>query len=215
MGKKYNVICYKLNKSVKPAEAIEKLELLIEKHFVSFAECLFQFKIFICEFEHEGRFYSNRDKNAIKTILKRHPELESFYKYTCEKKEVNRVSENVLITNFSFDDFSCVGEIEYSLIRDIVTKVPRPYGVNDLELIYNGISFGKQDSESVKIRQSESGFDSPVGNYIWYSRSKYGYEKHSYIFFSIDDENLDAMRKLFFEFAETIPGKYKGTEYHS
>lgn len=87
--------------------------------------------------------------------------------------------------------------------------------MNDLELIYNGISFKMQDNESAKISHSKSGFDCPVGNYIWYSRSKYGDEKHSYVYFSIEGENLDTMKKLFLEFAETTLGKYECTEYHS
>ena len=106
-------------------------------------------------------------------------------------------------------------EIKYDLIRDIINKVPKPYGVSDLELIYNGISFGERDAESEKIKRSASGFDTPVGNYIWYSRSVYGYEKNSVLSFAIDDENLENMRKLFFDLAEMLPGKYEGTEYHS
>ena len=215
MNKKYNIICYKLNKSVKPADVLGKLEALIEKYSAYYSECLLELGIWICELEHEGKFYSNRDKNAIKTILKWHPELELFYKYNCEQKNVNDVFEEVLITNYSFEDFSCAGEIEYSLIRHILNKIPRPYGVNNLELIYNGISFKTQDNEGAKISHSKSGFDCPVGNYIWYSRSKHGDEKHSYVYFSIDDENLATMRKLFLEFAETISGKYEGTEYRS
>ena len=106
------------------------------------------------------------------------------------------------------------GEIKYDLIRDIVNKIPKPYGVTDLELIYNGISFGNRNAESATIRPSASGFDDPIGNYIWYSRSVYGYEKNSVILFAIDDENLEYMRKLFFELAEMLPGKYEGTEYY-
>ena len=212
--KKYNVILYRLNRSTTPTAVLEALEALISKHSVHYSECLLNITACICELEHEGKLRSNRNRNAINAILKRHPELKDYYHSTRNQQENGYFTENIVISNFSFDDFLSNGEIRYDLIRDLVKQIPRPYGVNDLDLIYNGVSFGKKDMESAKIKPSESGFDSPVGNYIWYERSKYGDEKHSHVTFSADDDNLALMRKFFFEFAETVPGKYEGTEYH-
>ena len=214
MNVKYNIIHYRLNKNTKPSDVLDTLEMLVKKHSVFFTECLFRVNVMICEFEYEDVLHSNRNKNAIKTLLKRYPELEAYYRYNREEKSSNHIREDVSIDNFSFDDFLYRGEIKYDLIHDIVKQIPRPYGVSDLEMIYNGISFGEKNVESEKIRQSESSFDAPVGNYIWYSRSVYGDEKHSEILFATDNENLDLMRNLFFELAEFVPGEYEGTEYH-
>lgn len=213
MDKKYNIITYKLTRKVNPAEVIETLEALIKKYNVFYCEYLMNLLTYITEFEHEGKFHSNRNRNAIKTILKRHPELEKFVEYTAKENDGGYVSETLSISNFSPEEYICTGEIEYSLISDIAKKVPRPYGVNDLDVIYNGISFGKVDSASAKIRQNSNCYE--VGNYIKYSRESAGSEKHSYVSFSADDENIETMKKLFFEFADTVPGKHIGTDIQS
>lgn len=212
--KKYNVIRYRLNRNTKPSKVLETLEALLKKYFVFYQECLFNIKGNVCEFEHEGKFHSNRNRNAINTILKLYPELSDFYKYNREQREPSCIVEDVSVCNFSSDDFSFDGVIAYDLICDIVNKVPSPYSVNDLELIYNGVSFGEKNSKSAKIGCSESGYGAPVGNYIWYSRSAYGDEKQSVILFAMDDEKLDFMRQFFFDFAQVLPGKYEGTEYY-
>ena len=213
--KKFNIIAYRLKQNTKPCDVLETLEALFEKHSAFFEECLFRVNVLICEYESDCKFHSNRNRNAVKTLLKRNPELKDYYRYIRNTKNSVDFREDVCIDNFSDEDFSCRGEIKYDLIRDIVNKVPKPYGVSDLELIYNGIRFGDRNAESAKIRNSASEFDAPVGNYIWYNRSVYGCEKNSVILFAIDDENLEYMRKLFFELAEMLPGKYEGTEYHS
>ena len=213
--KKFNIIAYRLKQNTKPCDILETLEALFKKHSASFAECLFRANVLICEYESDGKLHSNRSKNAVNTLLKRYPELKDCYRYIQREKDGTNFREDVCIDNFSDEDFLYHGEIKYDLIRDIVNKVPKPYGVSDLELIYNGLSFGERDAESEKIKRSASGFDTPVGNYIWYSRSVYGYEKNSVLSFAIDDENLENMRTLFFDLAEMLPGKYEGTEYHS
>ena len=213
--KKYNIITYRLKQNTKPCDVLETLEALFKKNSASFAECLFRANVLICEYEFDGKIHSNRNRNAVNTLLKRNPELQNYYRYIRSARNGVDFREDVCIDNFSDEDFLYRGEIKYDLIRDIVNKIPKSYGVTDLELIYNGISFGNRTAESAKIRPSASGFDAPVGNYIWYSRSVYGYEKNSVILFAIDDENLENMRKLFFELAEMLPGKYEGTEYHS
>ena len=139
----------------------------------------FRANVKICEYESDGKFHSNRNRNAVNTLLKRYPELKDCYRYIQREKDGTNFREDVCIDNFSNEDFLYRGEIKYDLIRDIVNKIPKSYGVTDLELIYNGISFGERDAESEKIKRSASGFDAPVGNYIWYSRSVYGYEKNS------------------------------------
>ena len=215
MSRKYTVINYRLNRKAKPRDVLTALEALIKKHALFYSECLFKVNALIYEFEHEGKLHSNRNKNAIYTILKRYPELKNYY--TCTGKGISSsgIPMEVSIENFSIDEYFCTGKIEHNLICDIIKNVPRPYSVNDLELIYNGVGFGEKNVERAKIRHPEGEFDSPVGNYIYYSRSAYGDERHATVSFAIDDENLDSMRKLFFEFAEIIPGKYEGTEYHS
>ena len=213
--KKYNIITYRLKPNTKPCDVLETLEALLEKHSAFFSECLFRAGVMICEYEFDGKIHSNRNRNAVNTLLKRYPELKDCYRYIKREKDGTNFREDVCIDNFSDEDFLCRGEIKYDLIRNIVNKVPKPYGVSDLELIYNGLSFGERNAESEKIKRSASRFDAPVGNYIWYNRSSYGSEKHSYILFAIDEENLENMRKLFFELAEMLHGKYEGTEYHS
>lgn len=215
MDKKYNIITYKLTRKVNPTQVIEALETLIEKYNVFYSECLLNLMVYIVEFEHKGKLHSNRNRNAVKTILKRHPELEGFYKYAAEDRGGGIINETLFIRNFSPEDFACTGEIDYSLIRDIVKKVPRPYAANYLDVTYSGISFGKPDSESAKIRQNENNHGSPVGNYINYIRDSAGSEKYSYLLFSADDENIEMMRKIFFEFADMVPGKHETTEYIS
>ena len=123
-----------------------------------------------------------------------------------------RCDDNGTAFYFSAKDFSAIGEIDYNLICGIVKGVPRPYSVNTLDLIFNGIGFGKAIGEGGKIRLPENLFDSPIGNYIHYERLNYGDEKHSYVSFATDDAKIDFMRKLFFEFTQIIPGKYETTE---
>ena len=208
---KHNVIQYKVNKSVAPKDVVETIELLIGKHSAAFRNCLFDVKVTLYEFECDGVVHSNRNKNAINTILKRYPHLTPFYK--CNASGVGKVAtEEVSVGNISFDDFSSVGEIEYGIIREIASGVPRPYSVNSLTLIYDGISFGAANACTDRIRKCDTNDAFPKGNYIWYERTAYGDEKHSYIDLAADDKNIEPMRRLFFELAQTLSGKYDGTE---
>ena len=43
--KKYNIINYKLNKSVKPIDVLQELERLIQKHNVSYLECFIKLEV--------------------------------------------------------------------------------------------------------------------------------------------------------------------------
>ena len=122
--------------------------------------------------------------------------------------------EVLTIRNYSEQSLLSCGNADFSLIKQIAEKIPKPYSVNRLEIIFNGIGFEKTITQHCVMKPSHSGFDSPVGNYISYSREKYGDEKHSYIQFSANGESLDSMRSLFFDFSEAIAGKYEGTEYH-
>lgn len=210
MNQKNYIIHYRMNKKVQPIAVLESLEALILKYCVSYSECFLRLDVGICEFEYEGKLHSNRNKNAINTLLARHPRLKPFYQYTRDIVE-DGVHEGLSLCNFEKHDYSYKGEIEYDLIREIVKKVPIPYAVNRLQLIYNGVGFGEK-TESAKIRNNESGFGAPVGDYILYDRIKYGSEKHAYILFSVSGEKIETMRKLFFDFAQEIPGKYEETE---
>ena len=208
---KYNVIQYKVNKSVAPKDVVETIELLIGKHSAAFRNCLFDVTVTLYEFECDGAVRSNRKKNAINTILKRYPLLASF----CKRNATGvgqAATEEVSVGNISFDDFSSVGEIEYGLIREIASGVPRPYSVNSLTLIYDGLSFGAANACTDRIRKYDTEDAFPKGNYIWYERTAYGDEKHSYIYLAADDKNIGPMRRLFFELAQTLSGKYDGTE---
>ncbi len=194
---------------------MQEIECLMQKHNVTFLECLIKLEVSIIEFEHEGKLHSNRNKNAILTILKRHPMLNDFFEHKRYVDEDAFVGEKLTIKNFSEETFSLYGKVEYPLIREIAEKIPKPYAINDLEIIFNGICFGANADQKCKITPSSDGFDSPVGNYISYWCSNYGSEKHSYIQLSADDDHTESMRSIFFEFAKNIGGKYEGTEYHS
>ena len=208
---KYNVIQYKVNKSVAPKDVVATIELLIGKHSAVFRNCLFDVKVTLCEFECDGVVHSNRNKNAINTILKRYPHLTPFYKCNASG-DGQAATEEVSVGNVSFGDFSSAGEIECGLIREIASGVPRPYSVNSLTLIYDGISFGAANACTDVIRKYDVEDAFPKGNYIWYERTAYGDEKHSYIYLAADDQNSEPMRQLFFELAQTLSGKYDGTE---
>ena len=213
--KKYNIINYRLNKSVKPIDILQEIELLMRKNNASCLECFIKIAVSIVEFEYEGKLHSNRNKNAILTILKHYPMLNDFFEHKSYIDDDGFAKEILTIKNFTEDTFSSRGKVEYSMIKEIVEKIPRPYSVNALEIIFNGIDFGSSVNPLCKMKPAPSGFGSPIGSYISYSRTNYGSEKHSYIQFATDDENYESMRSMFFEFAENISGKYEGTESHS
>jgi hypothetical protein len=212
LSNKYNVISFRLNKNVDPVTVLGKLEELFDKYGLRYLNCLFSLKADIIEYEHEGKLHSNRDKNAILTILKLHPDLAEFHHSLREKKETDQLAEAEIITNFCGEDYRLIGDADYYLIRGIIKQIPKPYGVNELILAFSGISFGEADSIGEKIKPSESGFGSPRGSYILYEREKHGDEKHSYVYFSSDANSIDKMRSLYLEFAEAVAGEYFGTE---
>ena len=211
MTEQYHVITYKIRKTVKPAEVLDALETLLDRYSMGFGECLFRAQVYLCEFEHEGKLHTNRDRNAVKTLLKRHPELEAFHHESQSETEKGFVMGHASVGNFSPCDGTWEGTIPYDLIRDIVRQVPRPYGVNELTLIYHGIGREGEPRPGGKMERAIDG-EIPVGNYVWYERAHYGDEKHSYIYVSMDSEKAEAMRRLFFDLAEIVPGTYEGTE---
>ena len=212
--KKYNIINYRLKASVKPIDVLRELEQLLKKHNATYLENLLNLEVLIIEIEYSGKLHSNRQRNAILTILKHHPELNTFFEYKKQDSEDGFTKEVLTIRNYSEQSLLSCGNADFSLIKQIAEKIPKPYSVNRLEIIFNGIGFEKTITQHCVMKPSHSGFDSPVGNYISYSREKYGDEKHSYIQFSANDESLESMRSLFFDFSEAIAGKYEGTEYH-
>lgn len=212
--KKYNIINYRLKASVKPIDVLRELEQLLKKHNATYLENLLNLEVLIIEIEYSGKLHSNRQRNAILTILKHHPELIAFFEDKKQDSEDGFTKEVLTIRNYSEQSLLSCGNADFSLIKQIAEKIPKPYSVNRLEIIFNGIGFEKTITQHCVMKPSHSGFDSPVGNYISYSREKYGDEKHSYIQFSANDENLESMRSLFFDFSEAIAGKYEGTEYH-
>lgn len=212
--KKYNIINYRLKASVKPIDVLRELEQLLKKHNATYLENLLNLEVLIIEIEYSGKLHSNRQRNAILTILKHHPELNAFFEDKKQNSEDGFTKEVLTIRNYSEQSLLSCGNADFSLIKQIAEKIPKPYSVNRLEIIFNGIGFEKTITQHCVMKPSHSGFDSPVGNYISYSREKYGDEKHSYIQFSANDESLESMRSLFFDFSEAIAGKYEGTEYH-
>ena len=212
--KKYNIINYRLKASVKPIDVLRELEQLLKKHNATYLENLLNLEVLIIETEYSGKLHSNRQRNAILTILKHHPELNAFFEEKKQDSEDGFTKEVLTIRNYSEQSLLSCGNADFSLIKQIAEKIPKPYSVNRLEIIFNGIGFEKTITQHCVMKPSHSGFDSPVGNYISYSREKYGDEKHSYIQFSANDESLESMRSLFLDFSEAIAGKYEGTEYH-
>ena len=209
--KKYTLITYRLNKSVNPAAVLQAIEEIMQNRDVYYQNCLFKMVVPIIEYECEGIFHSNRKKNAILSICKSHPAFESFFEHLKVDKGEGHIDEELCLNNFSDIDYSQKGKMEYSILREVVTKIPRPYGVNSLEVVFDGIHFKKENSNDC-IRMFQESFGNPVGNYISYERSVYGSEKYSYVLFSAENTIADDMRKLFFDFAEKVPGKCVSTE---
>ena len=211
MTEQYYVISYKIKKTVKPAEVLDALETLLDRHSMGFGACLFRVQVYLCELEHEGKLHTNRNRNAVKTLLKQHPELEAFHHVSHAETEGSIVIGHESVGNFSPCDGAWEGMIPYDLIRDTVRQVPRPYDVNELTLVYYGIGREGEPRLDGRMERSSDG-ERSVGNYVWYERSRLGDEKHSYIYFSMESTKAEAMRRLFFDFAEIIPGTYEGTE---
>ena len=208
--KRYSIITYRLNKAAKPADVLTEIENLMQKYSAQHQSCLFKATVLLVECEFEGKVHSNATKNAIVSICKKYSAAEPFFRRV--ERDAGLVNAELSISNFSENDYSQKGTMDDSLIHEIVTKIPQPYSVHDLELIFDGVSFAKGNKSSEPIKPSPSGFGAPVGNYVFYERSAYGSEKHSYVHFSAEDALLDDMRRLFFDFAERIPGKYEKTE---
>lgn len=212
MTETYHLIYYRLKRTVKPAEVPDALETLLDRYSMGFGECLFRVQAVLCEFEHEGKLHTNRNRNAVKTLLKRHPELEALHHGSHTEAEEGFVIGRESVGNFDPCDGAWEGTIPYDLIRDIVRQVPRPYGVNELTLIYHGIGEEGEPRLNGRVERSNDGAERPVGNYIWYERAHHGDEKHSYVYFSMESEKAEAMRRLFLDFAEMVPGTYEGTD---
>lgn len=211
MTEQYCVISYRIKKTVKPAEVLDALETLLDRYSMGYGDCLFRVGVVLCEFEHEGKTHTNRNRNAIQALLKQHPELEAFHHCSHTETEGSIVIGSESMGNFSPCDGTWEGMIPYDLIRDTVRQVPRPYDVNELTLVYHGIGREGEPRLDGRMKRSSDG-ERSVGNYIWYERAHHGDEKHSYIYLSMESEKMDTMRRLFFDFAEIIPGTYEGTE---
>ena len=209
---KYNIITYKLNKNVKPDDILRAVNVLMQEFSAQYQNCLFRASSLIVEYEHDGVFHSNKTQNAVVRICKAYPHLNAFLKQTSKEKGEGHIDEEMSICNFSDVDYSEIGEIDHSAIFEIVSKIPRPYNPNNVEIIFDGISFSQSDESVIGIAPPVNGFGLPIGNYILYERDLHGSEKHSYIYFSADNLKSDRMRELFLEFTKIIPGKYEGTE---
>ena len=189
----HQVICYKINKSIKPCDVISATEEILDKHSVVCKSYLFSASVDICEYEYEGKWHTNRSKNAVNAIIKRHPQLKDFFKTETVSQEQQGLCERFYISNLPMDNNRSLGRIEYDVIREIAMGTPRPYSLNELDITFGGISLG-------------------ADAYIRYTRSCHGSEKHSYVYFAADSTDIDKMRNIFFEFTNMIPGKYVVTD---
>lgn len=202
-------ITYRLRNTVSPKQVMETLGALLEKHNIAYSRCLWKMLCPIIEYEFEGKFHSNREKNGVLRICKAYPQLASFYRYV--KKEER--DERHVLTNHT--DYIMTAENDHrDTVAEVMSKIPRPYSIRDVEYIWDGVDFLKKGQTPSGIHQSYSG--APLGSYIWYSRSAYGNERYSYLTLSVDEvsqeEDMIPIRKFFFELMEKLPGKYKGTE---
>ena len=212
----YNVITYKLNKNVKPCDVLAALTDLMCQYSVQYKNCLFKASSLIVEYESDGAFHSNRSTNAVVRICKAYPQLNTFLKQISNDKGEDHIDEELSICNFSDADYSETrGKVDPSTVFEIAAKIPRPYNPNNIEIIFDGVYFSESDKTAFTILPPKDGFGMPIGNYILYGRESFGAEKHSYVHFSADDLKSERMRKLFFEFAKTVSGKYAGTEIKS
>ena len=84
--KKFNIIAYRLKQNTKPCDVLETFEALFKK-FAFFTECFFRANVKICEYKSDGKFHSNRNRNAVNTLLKRYPELKDCYRYIQREKD--------------------------------------------------------------------------------------------------------------------------------
>ena len=207
----YTMITYRLNRSVKPTVVLQAIEEIMQIQGACYHNCLFKMNVLINEYEFEGTIHSNRRRNAVLSICKANPAFEDFCEYTKEDKGEGYIREDLCISNFSDTDYSPKGTIEYPVLREVITQIPRPYGVSDLELIFNDVCFSNEEYGDF-IRPSQNSFGSPIGNYIRYNRSVYGDEKHSHVFFTAAKALIGDMRGFFFDFSQRVPGKYEGVE---
>lgn len=208
----YSIITYKLNNNVTPNDIIIAVRDLMQKYSLQHKKCLSKVSSCIVEYEINGVLHSNRNKNAVAKICKAYPQLNAFLKQTSKEKGEGHIDEEMSICNFSDVDYSEIGEIDHSAIFEIVSKIPRPYNPNNVEIIFDGISFSQSDESIIGIAPPVNGFGLPIGNYILYERNLHGSEKHSYIYFSADSLTVDRMREMFFEFSKIVPCKYEATE---
>ena len=200
---------YCIDKAINPIEVLCTIEELLEKHKISYENCLWNISCSIIEYEFEGKIHSNRNKNAILSICKKYPIFNSYREDVNFDDGEGHISEGVCLRNYSKETFDLIGTMEYSFISDVVKKVPRPYAVNDLELIFSDIAWS-QNTPLIKMENSD--FGCPKGNYIYYERTKYGDEKHSYIHFAVDERDAEIMKAFAFDFCQSVKCKYEGTE---
>lgn len=200
---------YRMDKKINPDVVLCTLEGLLEKYKISYQDCLWKFSCSIIEYEIEGKLHSNRNKNAILSICKKYPSMDRFLQSIINNAGEGNISEWVCLRNFDEDTFSLMEAAQCSLISEIVKKVPRPYAVNELELIFSNVSW----NESAPITKMQNvAFGCPKGSYIYYERTKYGDEKHSYIHFAADERDAEIIKAFAFDFCQSVKCKYEGTE---
>ena len=200
---------YRIDKAITPNEVLCTIEELIKKHKISYQKCLWNISCSIIEYEFEGKIHSNRHKNAILSICKKYPIFENYREDIKSDDGEGNILEAVCLRNYSENTFDIRGTVEYPLISSIIKKVPRPYAVNDLELIFSDIAWSK-DTALTKLEAVD--FGCPRGNYIYYTREKHGDEKHSYIHFAADERDAEIIKAFAFDFVNSVKCKYIGID---
>jgi hypothetical protein len=187
----------------------------MQKYSVSYTQLFWKLSSVIIEFEQEGVIHSNRENNAVSRLCRKYPQLVPLMTHSCINQGEGQVKEELCISNRDQSDYLADDAIDESMIRAVLEKIPRPYGVNDLEVVFDGVRFSPSIHTVCGMRNQKDEYGAPIGCYISYSRSSYGDEKHSYLELAVEYENemiLEAFRNFFFDFAKQVNGQYEGTQ---
>lgn len=211
----YQIISYRLTKKTSPAQVLKTIDDLILKFNLEYANCFYDIYSHIIEYEFDGKHYSNRKQNPILLICNKYPQLEQYLKHEKSMTNGEDAAELYRIKNFT-DNYKPISNDNYEeILREVSTKIPRPYSVTYFEYIIDRIDFSKSNEHTEPISQN-SEIGTPRGSYILYSYQSSGNEKHSYIFIATQynqDNDLTLFREFFYALTNTLPGKYEGTEF--
>lgn len=216
-NRKTEIITRRLKRNPPPSQVIGVLDELFAKHSVSYQRFLWKLSSLTVEFEHEGVLHSDPLRNQIEEICRKYPMLKKHMSHDRTKRGEGRMCEEIFrLCNFREEDLVCDDTESEGIVREILGKIPQTYTLNEVEIFLDGVDFLNTGKEIPCLRRPESGFGACLGSYIYYSRSVYGTERHSYVQLAFEHteegKDYDMFRKFCFDFAELIPGSYDGTE---